>query len=118
MKKILLLSVAFIATLFTACEKEGATSDYTVEINPTTISMSSGENFTITVTGEGAEDIQWMSCYEYAEDAMVGSCLPFNNGNILELPTSLFSIAGEYEIHTYSDAADIDLGRITITVTE
>ncbi len=118
MKKILFLSMAIAAMLFTSCEKDEESGSYTVTISPSTISMSSGDTFKVTVSGEGAEDIVWMACYEYVEDTTIGSCLPFNNGTELELPASIFTVAGEYEIHTYAITPDIDLGRLPMTVTE
>ncbi len=117
MKKILLSIFAISALLFTSCEKsdDNGTDSYVLKITPSTVAI--GEDITLTVTGDDAEDMDWSACFNRVDDG-TGSCLMpnFVDGTMTQtISESLFS-AGEYKF--YATSGDIKTGYTTITVTE
>ncbi|MFI3323386.1 MAG: hypothetical protein SNI45_05925 [Rikenellaceae bacterium] len=118
MKKILLSIFAISALLFTSCEDSSDDNGYVLKITPSTVAI--GEQITLTVTGDGAEDMNWTSCFNRTDDG-TGSCLVpnFVDGSMdYTISESLFS-AGEYKFYaTYAEDSSIVTGYTTITVTE
>ncbi len=118
MKKILLFCFAISAILFTACQKEESTESgsestdgYTLTITPSTVTI--GEDMTLTVTGDGAEDLEWLACFE----GPISNCLmyPITGGELVYNVSSALS-AGEYTFHAAS--GDLETNSVTVTIVE
>ncbi|MFI3332339.1 MAG: hypothetical protein SNI51_02745 [Rikenellaceae bacterium] len=117
MKKLLLLCFAISAILFTSCEKEESTSTvdgYTLKITPSTATI--GDDITLTISGDGAEDMIWVACFNRVDDGS-GSCIaiPSTNGVIVVSTSALMFSAGEYKFYATSDDEETNYASVTFT---
>ncbi len=125
MKKLLLFCFALSALAFTACEKEDSTSsedlsgyDYTLTISPSTVKV--GDDITLTVKGDGVNDMIWMACFNRVDDGS-GSCLvvTFVDGVATANLSSTYFSAGEYKFYASSgsttDAIKTNYASVTVT---
>ncbi|MFR9523887.1 MAG: hypothetical protein SNH94_04870 [Rikenellaceae bacterium] len=120
MKKLLLLFA--ITSLFCAsCSDDDDDDDYTVTtdyyLTATPSTLAIGEDLTLTINGDGARELMWITYLENTEDGS-GTCLIpyFENGTAVMSTENL--PAGEYIFYSKCAETYLQTEDVYVTVTE